>query len=219
MFQSLLDGPYGTLLLLIEYGSGTVDSDFFAVYDQSPETPVTILGRLDLWTVGLDEFTIAAHNWDPFVTEPVLCGKALVESATFDLAAAKELLQSDLKVADRVQYLFRRSCQAFERACLGLQGNHSSTTDSRIFWSNLSYAFSYWHFAQIYLEVHGPGPMTLKELLSRLDHRQQTLWQAITIRKSSCDPPDGDLVRALALEFVRLPHERLQPTATRRLGT
>lgn len=196
--QLIADGPYGSLLLLLEYGSRAVDSDFLAVYRRKPATSVVVLGRLDLWAIGHEDFAAAAKRWDPFITEPLLSGNALIETIDLRLSAGRQLLTTPVPLSERVAYLVGRGHESLNRA-KSMQADGSwDDAVARLFWCNVSYAFSYYHFANLYSRLRPEQPLRLTELIGGLPHNDQELWQTILRQKVACASPDHAILDSLA---------------------
>jgi hypothetical protein len=189
--SALIDGPYGRLLLLLQYGSPAgEDRDYLLVYHEQPPTGMAFLGGADIIALGKDQFMRGAELWDPLVTEPLLTGRTIIEDA--DTAARCRVLLSDRPdKARRARLCIERADEALERAAQAAHSRFGDALRARFFYSSLSFGITY-AVCGNGVDQGCPSARKLKELLTLAPAPDRELYRRVLQAKRAMAPPSMD---------------------------
>ena len=194
IFNRLIRGCHGNLKLLILYGSSNgSDQDYLAIFDRLPRSSSLTAGALDLWAIAESSLVDYLGLLDPFVSEPLLTGRAVYGSEKLFTQYQARLVEQAAS-PEAIRHLLCRSMQLYVVACERLaQEDDDSPVLGREFWSGLSFSVSYWVYAKCYSERF-QGPLSLKDVLAGSPAAIQALWREIQVRKVAGSQRSTDLI-------------------------
>jgi len=180
--QFLSMSPINPLKFLVRYGAIGNDSDFdfLAIY----EHPIThhdySIGALDLFVLPESGFRYLLDSFDLSVTEPLLTGKLVFGNGNEWQKIKTNFLQLKPE-PDDIFYLIARSFEIIKSAEADLESFCIKGVPTFVcsFWKNLSFAFSYFIFAELYSS--GQYPIVFakaRERVKELDEVAQKVHKA-----------------------------------------
>jgi len=157
------------IVFLLWYGDRKgKDVDLLVVLKDGVQLGLYEMTRWDILEVDSEDFEKRLRLFDPVITEPVITGSLLLGDLEKFTCFKKNLLSTYPSISI-ISFLLRRACEELENAAVFLERYQQKAESQLLLFAllDLSFACSYFGFAEYYKGNLWSGPISFSELLTQ----------------------------------------------------
>lgn len=181
------------------------DIDLFAITKKKPLQQYIIIGKVDIYFQSMDDFYDKINKLDTLVTEPLLTGKLLFGDENEHSYLIKKLINTKI-CSEHLTYLMSCSFNEYLNSLSFRKQFEFDNSTNSLLWGlvNLSYAYSYFHFAKYYSSVSTQSAVTLSKIINDSFSKEiDSLIKALKEFKHKNDSISAETFDKYSAQFIQ----------------